>query len=297
MHQNTWLLKSTSHNTGSKARYAPFLFGRKGMSISSLYTATLERTIETSLGEKPVFDRRMIENILAEQSGWQNLKLSLPCALPKRAVQAEFAREFVQNMRLAWGRLHYEQWQSLAQTAVIMQVNRITLTETIGTLPGAEEVKLILPEKEQLTEHYRVGDTLAVYVQVVKSGKDVVWVRVSRTDPNLTACLLAEYLPKPVTISRLWRMAGEYSKVRLSEQYRLTHSQLNLISGQLGGESVQILPDRRDTKTFLRAAFEPAEVELVQLDYRKRRATIRVDQPVRLGQLRYLTGWHFTIVE
>jgi transcription antitermination factor NusA-like protein len=196
--------------------------------------------------------------------------------------------EFLKNLRLEEVKAELERLPPLAQTVTTMKVERITATQTEGTLATWAGVKAVLRNGEQFPEAYKLGDTLKVYVLSLSATLAGMRCEVSRTHPALVTYLLADY---GVTVTKIVRVPGKMS--HFVTPYTPKAGHLEKVSQLLAGEKLYPLSATEKAGELIRQAFYPAEVEIIELNYKKRIAKIRYSEKINLSQKKYLTGWHF----
>jgi len=178
----------------------------------------------------------------------------------------------------------------------------------------------ILPNEEQIPgEFFQRGQRIRAYLYSVEDTPRGINLRLSRTHPKFIEKLFAQEAPEIqngiVEIKSVAREPGARSKIAVhsnDEHIDAVGScvgqkgtRVNTITGELGGEKIDIIPWSDDTKVFVSNSISPAKVISIELDTEDHKATIEVaddqlslaigkgGQNVRLAAK--LTGWRIDI--
>ncbi len=178
----------------------------------------------------------------------------------------------------------------------------------------------IMPTTEQVvSERYRVGQRLKVYLLEVAQTNRGPRVVVSRSHPDLLRRLfeleIPEVLNGTVELKSIAREAGSRSKVAVAARQEnidpvgccvgLRGIRIQNIANELNGEKIDVVMWNSDVSTFLANALSPAQVISVKLDEDEKASTVVVPdkqislaigkegQNVRLAAK--LTGWRIDI--
>lgn len=178
----------------------------------------------------------------------------------------------------------------------------VTRREEGLVLVQVNRVEAELPKREQVpTEHYRLNDTLKVYVlRVDDHERRGMKVLVSRTHPNLLRKLfeleVPEILDGTVVIRSVAREPGQRSKVAVeSTDERVDAvgacvgprgSRVQAIVDELDDEKIDVVPFSEEPKAFITNALSPAKVNSIKLDEENRSAYVVVPD----GQLSLAIG-------
>jgi len=189
-----------------------------------------------------------------------------------------------------------------------------------GVILTIGKVEAIMPPSEQIpTETYRAGQHLRVYIMEVHKGAKGPQIIVSRAHRGLLRRLLEQEIPEIhdglVEIKAIARECGSRSKVAVvSHQEGLDPvgscvgqrgNRIQVITNELNGEKIDIIPWSPDPAIFVANALSPAQVERVDIDPEEKTATVIVsDKQLSLaigkdGQNARLaakiTGWRIDI--
>jgi len=199
-------------------------------------------------------------------------------------------------------------------TAVVQRRDRRNVIVNIGRLEAN------LTQADQIPrEHYNFGDRIKVYISEVKQSSKGPLVNISRTHPELLRRLFEQEIPEiydsTVEIKSIAREAGSRSKVAVYTSHPnvdpvgacVGHSghRVNLISGELRGERIDIIQWSEDPIKFIAAALSPSKVITVAISPYEAAAKVIVPdtqlslaigkegQNARLAAR--LTGWRIDI--
>ena len=178
----------------------------------------------------------------------------------------------------------------------------------------------ILSVEEQIPgEYWQRGQRIRAYLYSVEDTPRGINLRLSRTHPKFVEKLFAIEAPEIengiVEIKSVAREAGARSKISVhsnDEHIDAVGScvgqkgtRVNTITGELGGEKIDIIPWSEDPKQFVSNSLSPAKVLSIEIDEKEHKATVEVaddqlslaigkgGQNVRLAAK--LTGWRIDI--
>jgi N utilization substance protein A len=178
----------------------------------------------------------------------------------------------------------------------------------------------ILPAEEQIPgEYWQRSQRIRAYLYSVEDTPRGINLRLSRTHPKFIEKLFAMEAPEiesgVVEIKSVAREAGARSKIAVhsnDEHIDAVGScvgqkgtRVNTITGELGGEKIDIIPWSEDPKVFVSNSLSPAKVLSIEIDEKEHKATVEVGndqlslaigkggQNVRLAAK--LTGWRIDI--
>ena len=199
-------------------------------------------------------------------------------------------------------------------TGIIQQSdNRYTLLD-LG------RVEALLPQAEQVPyERYEHGSRLKAYIVEVRKTTKGPQIVVSRTHPGLIKRLFELEVPEissgVVEIKAAAREPGHRTKIAVwSNDHNVDPvgacvgargARVRMVTNELRGEKVDIVPFSEDPTEFVMRALQPAKVKEVRLDDESGTATVivhdyqlslaigREGQNARLGAR--LTGWRIDI--
>src|ERR1051326_2223302 len=156
-------------------------------------------------------------------------------------------------------------------------VHRIEKRNVILEIGKAEA---ILPEREQIPgERYNPGDRVRAYVLEVRRTAKGPQISLSRTHPGYLARLFETEIPEIqegiVIVKATAREAGERAKVAVASTKRAADpigggvgwrgTRIEVISGELRGEKIDIIEWSHDPSTFVARALSPAKVSSVTI--------------------------------
>jgi N utilization substance protein A len=186
------------------------------------------------------------------------------------------------------------------------------------------KTEAILPKEGQIkNERYQVNNALVVYLKEISDDKfGNPRIIVSRTDPKLIEELFKREVPEiangTVVIKKVAREPGERAKIAVY----CTQSgidpvgacvgqkgvRVQTVTDELGGiEKIDIIQWNKDEKLFLIASLSPAKITSVDLDQKRQKAKVIVDEkeaPLAIGKgginvnlASRLTGFEIDIVQ
>ena len=178
----------------------------------------------------------------------------------------------------------------------------------------------ILPVEEQIPgEYFQRGQRIKAYLFNVEDSPRGINLRLSRTHPKFIEKLFSAEAPEiqsgTVEIKSIAREAGARSKIAVhsnDEHIDAVGScvgqkgtRVNTVTGELGGEKIDIIPWSTDPKVFVTNSLSPAKVLSIEVDEAEHKAVVEVSddqlslaigkggQNVRLAAK--LTGWRIDI--
>ncbi len=178
----------------------------------------------------------------------------------------------------------------------------------------------ILPAEEQIPgEFFQRSQRIRAYLYSVEDTPRGINLRLSRTHPKFIEKLFSMEAPEIqngiVEIKSIAREPGARSKIAVhsnDEHIDAVGScvgqkgtRVNTVTGELGGEKIDIIPWSSDPKVFVSNSLSPAKVLSIELDEKEHKAIIEVaddqlslaigkgGQNVRLAAK--LTGWRIDI--
>ncbi len=178
----------------------------------------------------------------------------------------------------------------------------------------------ILPVEEQIPgEYFQRGQRIKAYLFNVEDSPRGINLRLSRTHPKFIEKLFSAEAPEiqngTVEIKSIAREAGARSKIAVhsnDEHIDAVGScvgqkgtRVNTVTGELGGEKIDIIPWSTDPKVFVTNSLSPAKVLSIEVDETEHKAVVEVSddqlslaigkggQNVRLAAK--LTGWRIDI--
>ena len=233
-------------------------------------------------------------------------------------IAAQTAKQVIfQRLREAERDLKYEEYagrEGDIVTGIIQQSdNRYTLLD-LG------KVEALLPQAEQVPfEHYEHNARLKAYIVEVRKTSKGPQIVVSRTHPGLIKRLFELEVPEIangiVEIKAAAREPGHRTKIAVWSNdpnvdpvgacVGARGARVRMVTTELRGEKVDIVPYSEDSREFVMRALQPAKVKDVLLDEESGTATVIVNdyqlslaigkegQNARLAAR--LTGWRIDI--
>jgi len=233
-------------------------------------------------------------------------------------ISAQTAKQVVtQKFREAEREILYNEFidkENSMLTAIVQRHDRRNVIVSLGRL----EANLI-PSEQIPRERYNFSDRIKVYVSEVKQSSKGPVVNISRTHPELLKRLFEQEVPEiydgTVEIKAVAREPGSRSKVAVHTTQPdvdpigacvgQSGHRVNLISGELRGERIDIIPWNEDPARFIASALSPSKVVKVALSpYESSAKVIVPDTQLSLaigkeGQnarlAARLTGWSIDI--
>ncbi len=268
-------------------------------------------TIDPDSGEIKVYAQELDEdgNVIRE---WDDTPYDFG------RIAAQTAKQVIlQRIREAERDLKYEEYagrEGDIVTGIVQQSdNRYTLLD-LG------KVEALLPQAEHVpTEHYEHGARLKAYIVEVRKTTKGPQIVVSRTHPGLVKRLFELEVPEissgVVEIKALAREPGHRTKIAVYSNdpnvdpvgacVGARGGRVRMVTNELRGEKVDIVPYSDDPVEFVQRALQPARVKEVRLDETSGVATVVVSdhqlslaigkegQNARLAAR--LTGWRIDI--
>lgn len=179
----------------------------------------------------------------------------------------------------------------------------------------------VIPYEEQIRgERYRTGERIRAYLYSVDEGARGVFLRISRSHPQFVVELFKLEAPElaneTIEIKAIAREPGSRAKLAVisnDEHIDPVGSlvgqrgvRVSTVTGELGGERIDVIEWSDNPTVFIKEALSPAEVVDVELNEAEQRATVTVTeeqqslaigrggQNVRLAAK--LTGWGIDII-
>src|SRR5438270_4763699 len=268
-------------------------------------------TIDPDTGEIKVYGQELDEdgNVIRE---WDDTPDDFGRIAAQPAKQG-----ILQRLREAERDLKYEEYagrEGDIVTGIIQQSdNRYTLLDL-------RKVEALLPQAEQVPyERYEHGARLKAYIVEVRKTTNGPQIVVSRTHPGLIKRLFELEVPEissgVVEIRACAREPGNRTKLAEWSHYQNVDpvgacvgargARVRMVTNELRGEKVDIVPFSEDPSEFVMRALQPAKVREVRLDEDTGTATVIVNdyqlslaigkegQNARLAAR--LTGWRIDI--
>jgi transcription termination/antitermination protein NusA len=268
-------------------------------------------TVEPESGEIKVYGQELDDegNVVRE---WDDTPKDFGRIAAQTAKQVIF-----QRIREAERDLKYEEYagrEGDIVTGIIQQSdNRYTLLD-LG------KVEALLPQAEQVPfEHYEHNARLKAYIVEVRKTSKGPQIVVSRTHPGLIKRLFELEVPEIangiVEIKAAAREPGHRTKIAVWSNdpnvdpvgacVGARGARVRMVTTELRGEKVDIVPYSEDAREFVMRALQPAKVKDVDLDEESGTATVIVNdyqlslaigkegQNARLAAR--LTGWRIDI--
>jgi N utilization substance protein A len=268
-------------------------------------------TIDPESGEIRVYGQELDEdgNVIRE---WDDTPADFG------RIAAQTAKQVIlQRIREVERDMKYEEYagrEGDIVTGIVQQTdNRYTLLD-LG------KVEALLPQAEQVSyERYEHGARLKAYIVEVRKTSKGPQIVVSRSHPGLIKRLFELEVPEisngVVEIKACAREPGHRTKIAVWSNdgnvdpvgacVGARGARVRMVTTELRGEKVDIVPFSDDPAEFVSRALQPAKVKEVLLDEDRGRATVIVHdyqlslaigkegQNARLAAR--LTGWHIDI--
>ena len=268
-------------------------------------------TIDPGSGEIKVYGQELDDdgNVIRE---WEDT----PEDMGRIAAQAT-KQVLTQRIREVERDMKYDEFagrEGEIVTGIVQQ------TDHRFTLLDLGKVEALLPQAEQVQyERYEHGSRLKAYIVEVRKTSKGPQIVVSRTHPGLIRRLLELEVPEistgVVEIRAAAREPGHRTKIAVwSNDVNVDPvgacvgargSRVRMITNELGGERIDVMPYSDDPVEFIHNALAPARVREVRLDEETGTATVIVNdyqlslaigkegQNARLAAR--LTGWRIDI--
>jgi len=160
---------------------------------------------------------------------------------------------------------------------------RVEIGRTEGLMPAAERVPT-----ERLDPSQRLTFLLKS-IEETPRGKQII---LSRADPEFVKRLFAREVPEvasgSVEIKKIAREAGARTKIVVDSKQAGVDPvgscvgqkgvRVQAVTGELGGERIDIIPFVADTAEFIKAALAPVEVKSIKIDAKKKLAVAKVNE-------------------
>ena len=233
-------------------------------------------------------------------------------------ISAQTAKQVVtQKFREAEREILYNEYISKENemvTAVVQRMDKRNVIVSLGRLEAT-----LIPSEQIPRERYNFSDRIKVFISEVRQSSKGPIVNISRTHPELLKRLFEQEVPEiydgTVEIKAVAREPGSRSKVAVhTNQPNVdpigacvgqSGHRVNLISGELRGERLDIIQWSEDPVRFIAAALSPSKVMKVALSPYENSAKVVVPdtqlslaigkegQNARLAAR--LTGWSIDI--
>ncbi len=195
-------------------------------------------------------------------------------------IAAQTARNIIrQGIRDGERGLMLQEFENRRQELVTAVVEKIDPRSGAATLKIGK-AEAFLPRGEQLvTDDFREGDHIKVYIADVKEGDKGPWAMISRTHPDMVKRMFEAEVPEiydgTVEVKCIAREAGARTKMAVTSRDRNVDAvgscigprgaRVNTIVEELGGEKIDLVEYSDDPEVFIAAALAPAEVRFVEL--------------------------------
>jgi N utilization substance protein A len=213
-------------------------------------------------------------------------------------IAAQTAKQvIIQGIREAERGMIYEEYSSREQEVLVAQVIRPDPRSggvVVEITSKGETVEAVLPPGEQIRdEMLNTGDRVKVYVIEVRRTNRGPQMLLSRTHPGLVRRLFELEVPEvsdgTVEIRSIAREAGQRTKIAVWSNDEdvdpigacigVRRGRINAVTGELGGEKIDVVRFCEETDEFIAQALAPASVLRVDLiDTRSCRVVVPDDQ-------------------
>jgi N utilization substance protein A len=224
-----------------------------------------------------------------------------------------------QKLREAEREIIFNEFKGVEGTVIVGTVQRregrIVLVD-IGRTAG-----ILKPEDQMMSDRYRTGDRVKVFVREVSLGPRGPQILLSRTHEALVKYLFEVEIPEiaegSVIIKAIAREAGARTKIAVTSSDAQIDpigacigqrgTRIQTIIAELAGEKIDIIEWSENIAKFIEQALAPAKIQGVQVNEDEKLATVMVipeqlslaigrgGQNVRLAAR--LTGWKVNIQE
>lgn len=206
-------------------------------------------------------------------------------------VAAQTAKQvIIQRIREAERETMYTEYKEKEGQVVNGQVQRVEGRNVFVDL--GKSIGILFPSEQIEGENYRVGQHLKVYLARVESDTKGPGLLLSRTHPEMVRHLFALEVPEifagTVEIKAIAREAGSRTKIAVASTEEgidpigscvgQKGTRVQAIIDELGGEKVDIIEWKDDSKQFISAALSPAKVLSVELFEDEKRAIVKVPE-------------------
>lgn len=239
-----------------------------------------------------------------------------PGALGRIAAQS--ARQIVmQRIRDAERKRTYEEFSTRIGTVVTGTVQRFERRDVIMNIGRTDGV---LPLYEQpMGAKYKHNDRLKVLIQEVRETPKGPMIVLSRKAPNLVVKLFEQEVPEiadgTIKIIGVAREAGVRTKIAVTSSSNdvdpvgacvgMKGSRVQMVVRELDNEKIDIVPYSIDTRRFITASLNPAQIHAIHLNEKEKRAEVIVatgNLAIAIGRkgqntklAARLTGWRLDI--
>ena len=213
-------------------------------------------------------------------------------------IAAQTAKQvIIQGIREAERGMIYEEYSSREHEVLTAQVIRPdprTGGSVVEITSKGETVEAVLPPGEQIRdEMLNTGDRVKVYVIEVRRSNRGPQMLLSRTHPGLVRRLFELEVPEvgdgTVEIRSIAREAGQRSKIAvwsndpdvdpIGSCIGVRRGRINAVTGELGGEKIDVVRFFEEPDEFIAQALAPASVLRVDLiDTKSCRVVVPDDQ-------------------
>ncbi len=287
------------------------------------YTPAIE---EVSTEEKPKYNPKtdvMLSEAKILRGGSKVgdvLRTELPIPGEFGRMAAMTAKQVItQKLREAEREIIFNEFKGVENTVITGTVQRregrIILVD-IGRTAG-----ILKPEDQMMTDRYRSGDHIKVFVREVSLDDGGAQILLSRTHESLVKYLFETEIPEigegSVIIKAIAREAGARTKIAVTSSDAQIDpigacigqrgTRIQTIIAELAGEKIDIIEWSENIAKFIEQSLAPAKIQGVQVDEDEKLATVMVvpeqlslaigrgGQNVRLAAR--LTGWKVNIQE
>ncbi len=245
-------------------------------------------------------------------------ELSVPGAFGRMAAQTA-KQVIMQKLREAEREVVYNEFKDKQGQILIATAGRREGKNILFEMGRATAI--MLPDDQAPHERYAPGERLKLYVNQVNVTTKGPEILVSRTNPELVRALFTQEIPEvangAVEIKNIAREAGSRTKIAVASKEANIDpigscigqrgTRIQTVSGELGGEKIDVILWNEDPRIFIAHALSPAKVAGTELSENDRTAVVRVvgdqlslaigkgGQNVRLAAK--LTGWKISVVE
>lgn len=248
------------------------------------------------------------------------IRIQLPSRNEFGRIAAQTAKQvMIQKIREAEKEAVYDEFKNKEGEVVNGIIQRIEGKNVFVDIGKA--VGVLYPSEQIVSEFYRTGQRLKVYImKVEKDGKEASLI-LSRTSSSIIGKLfeleVPEIFSKTVEIKSIAREAGSRTKVAVHSNEEgidpvgscvgQRGTRIQTIINELGGEKVDIIEWSGDTRKYIQHALSPAKISRIEINENRKSATAYVaedqlslaigkqGQNVRLAAK--LTGWKIDILE
>ena len=248
------------------------------------------------------------------------IKIPLPPHNDFGRIAAQTAKQvMIQKIREAEKEAIFSEFKNKEGEVINGTVQRIEGKNVFVDIGKA--VGILYPSEQIISEYYKVGQKLKVYIMKIDESAKEANLILSRTNSNIVEKLfeleVPEIFSKTVEIKSIAREAGLRTKVAVhSNEERIDPvgscvgqrgARIQIIINELGGEKIDIIEWSDDIKKYIQHALSPAKVSHIDINEEQKLAVAYVDedqlslaigkqgQNVRLAAK--LTGWKIDVVE